>query len=184
MHFEYETERLILKVLTDNSTPQVMDFYKKGAAVFDLYEPPKPEHYYTEEFQTLLLKGESQAFLKGTHARFYCMKKDDPDTIIGTVSFSNIIKGAYESCILGYKFLPQYQGQGYATEGISHLLSCVFREKNLHRIEAYTLMDNQRSNALLLRLGFSYECLARSVILLDQGFTDHNRYYLINPGHL
>lgn len=184
MHFEYETRRLNLKVLGESFAPEVLQFYLSGRRVFDAVESPKSISYYTFEYQSAALKGEYNAFLNGMYMRYFFFVKDEPDKIIGTASFSNIIRGAYHSCVLGYKLLPEYQKQGYALEAVSRLVTAVFEEEKLHRIEAYTLPDNINSISLLTRLGFEFESLAKSVLLLRSGYTDHRRYVLINPRDL
>lgn len=181
MQFQYETERLKLKVLNETYAGQSLHFYKEGAPVFNPVEPEKPANYYTERYQIALLRGEYQAFLQGQYLRYYLYRLEEPNLIIGTVSFSDIKKGAYRSCILGYKLLPAYWRQGFATEAVSHLITALFEENQMHRIEAYTLSDNYASIGLLLRLGFSFESVANSVIRLNGRYVDHNRYYLINP---
>ena len=181
MHFDYQTDRLYLKVLNDTHADQSLCFYRDGAEVFNLYEPPKAPNFYTEDYQEALLRGEYEGFLSGNYIRYYLFRKEEPDRIIGTVSFSGFQKGAYKSCILGYKLLPAYWHCGYATEAIGRLVSALFSEDKYHRIEAFTLADNTASIALLERLGFSFEGVAHSIIRLKDGYTDHNRYYLINP---
>ena len=181
MHFEYETRRLNIRVLDAKYAPEVLDFYAAGRDVFDAVESPKNINYYTLEYQNAALQGEYNAFLNGAYMRYFFFAKEDPDKIIGTASFSNIIRGAYHSCMLGYKLLPEYQKRGYALEAVSRLIKAVFEEEKLHRIEAYTLPDNINSISLLTRLGFDFEGLARSVIFLKDGYTDHRRYVLINP---
>lgn len=183
MQFEYETSRLIIRTLDETYAYPVLDFLTRGRSIFDAVEPPKPEHFYTPQFQMASLAGERGAFLSGTYMRYYFFTKDNPDVIIGTASFSNILRGAYHSAVLGYKLLPEYQKKGYALEGISRLITAFFEEDHMHRLEAYTLPDNYPSISLLTRLGFDFECMAKSVILLDGGYCDHNRYYLINPLH-
>ncbi len=183
MHFEYTTNRLSIRTLFESDAQAVLDFYKQGSNIFIPIEPPKPQGFYTHQYQRILLTAEHNAFLDGTSFRYFVFLTNHPDTIIGTVSFSNIIKGAYHSCILGYKFLPEYKGNGYATESVSRMITALFEENHMHRIEAFTLPHNLPSVSLLLRLGFRFESIAHSIIKLESGYTDHNRYILINPQH-
>ncbi len=181
MHYDYDTQRLLVRSLNDTYAPQVLAFYQKGREVFDAVEAAKSDTYYTIEHQEAQLRAEMRAFLSGIYARYFFMRKERPEEIIGTVSFSTIQGYPYNSAIIGYKVLPQYQHQGYATEAISCMINAFFTERRLHRLEAYVLPDNRPSINLLTRLGFSFECLASSVICLKNGYTDHCRYYLINP---
>lgn len=184
MNQEYETPRLQLKVLNETYATQVLWFCSEGRSTFSRVEPVKPAGFYTAGYQAAILRGEYKSCLMGTYIRYYMFHAAAPDRIIGTVSFSNIQKDPYNSCILGYKLLPEFQGQGYAFEALECLISAIFSENDLHRIEAFVLPDNHASIKLLKRLRFQSEGIARSVIKLKNGFTDHLRYSLINPSHL
>lgn len=181
MNFEYETSRLKLTVLNESYADCALRFYTEGRDVFDAIEPAKTANYYTTEFQKANLQNEFNAFLNGAYMRYFWFAKEKPGQIIGTASFSNFLRGAYRSCHLGYKLLPEFQKRGYALEAVSRLVTAIFDEEHMHRIEAYTLPDNISSISLLTRLGFEFECTARSVIMLKDGYTDHNRYVMINP---
>ncbi|MCM1308114.1 MAG: GNAT family N-acetyltransferase [Butyrivibrio sp.] len=181
MHFEYETSRMKLSVLNESYADCALRFYLGGRQAFEPVEPAKNAGFYTVEFQRANLQSELNAFINGTYMRYFWFAKEKPAQIIGTASFSGIIRGAYRSCQLGYKLLPEFQKQGYALEAVSRLITAVFEEERLHRIEAFTLPDNISSISLLTRLGFEFEGVARSVIMLRDGYADHNRYVMINP---
>ena len=181
MKFEYITDRLVLKVLTPDYAPWVLQFVQDGREAFEPYEMKKPDNFYTEDFQELTLKGELNAFMDGEYMRYYVFLNDSFKDIIGTVSFGHITRGAYHSAIIGYKFLPKYQKHGYATEAVMYLLEQLFTDLHLHRIIAYTLPDNEASNRLLSRVGFEKECVAKSIISINGTFLDHNQYAIINP---
>ena len=181
MQFSYRTERLILQALNEDNAELSREFYARGSYIFNKVEPEKPVEFYTLAYQKSLLRNEFECFLRGNYYRFYLTTLEDRDTIIGTVSFSHIDRGAYRSCIIGYKLLPEYQKKGYALEAITRLISALFEEERFHRIEAFVLKENQASINLLTRIGFECEGIARSVIKLKDGFRDHMRYVLINP---
>lgn len=181
MHFRYETERLSLQVLNENNASGTLEFYSRGSSIFNLVEPAKPADFYSMGYQRILLRGEYESFLNGNYMRYYFTTLENPDIIIGTASFSHIDRGVYCSCILGYKLLPEYHKHGYAIEALAALISAVFSEEHIHRIEAFVLPDNKPSIRLLKRLGFMCEGVAHSVIRLNNGFVDHLRYVLINP---
>ncbi len=58
---------------------------------------------------------------------------------------------------IGYRFHPELQGQGYASEAVGALIGLLFRELDLHRLTAYCDVDNQASLRLLERLGMRVE---------------------------
>lgn len=180
MNFTYETQRLYLKVLNENFAPAVLDFLYRNREIFEPYETAKPSHYYTEKFQRANLRLEYKAFLKSKYARFFVYKKDDANTIIGTISFSNILYAPFSCGIIGYKFDKQYQGHGYATEAMHCAVSAAFQDSDMHRLTAFVLPDNKRSAHLLKRIGFAYEGICRKSICICGEYKDHCQYAIID----
>ncbi len=49
MFFQYETPRLLLKVLRADCAPQVLDFYNRDKELFEMYEIDRvPDFLYCE----------------------------------------------------------------------------------------------------------------------------------------
>jgi len=63
----------------------------------------------------------------------------------------NGFKNVYE---LGYRFLPEFWGKGYATESAKASLELGFNQMNADKIYAYADVENQTSNYILTKLGF------------------------------
>ena len=61
-----------------------------------------------------------------------------------------------EDIDLGYAFLPQYQGQGYAREAAEGVMSYAKDTLQLKRLLAITDVDNQKSIQLLEKLNFKF----------------------------
>ena len=55
MLFCYETDRLFLKVLQQDSARSVLEFYKNNRKIFEPLEPPKDENFYTESIRESFL---------------------------------------------------------------------------------------------------------------------------------
>jgi len=58
---------------------------------------------------------------------------------------------------IGFAFLPQYNGQGYAYESASAILQYEKEKHGLNKILAITLEANTRSINLLTKLGFLFD---------------------------
>ena len=63
----------------------------------------------------------------------------------------NGFKNVYE---LGYRFLPEFWGKGYATESALASLNLGFNQLNADKIYAYADIGNESSNHILTKLGF------------------------------
>lgn len=63
----------------------------------------------------------------------------------------NGFKNVYE---LGYRFLPEFWGKGYATEAALASVDLGFNQLNADKIYAYADVGNESSNHILTKLGF------------------------------
>lgn len=181
MQFQYETNRLFLIVCNEEYAPALLSFMTENKEFFAPYEPHREPAFYTESFQAQVLRAEFQALLRHTYLRYYLFLKEDPEHIIGTVSFSGISRTDDKSCRVGYKLDQRCTGKGYATEALKLLLPELHKNLHIHRVEADILPENAPSLHLIERLGFSYEGVARSSHEIGGVWRDHLRYSYIFP---
>ncbi len=179
MKMNYETERLLMKILPDTAAGQTLQFYQDNREVFEQYEADRSQNFYTLSYQKALLHCEYNLAIKQSAARFWVYEKTCPERIIGTVSLQDIRRGFYQSCGLGYKFDQRVWRRGYAKESIAQCIWIAFREMNLHRIEAQTLPENEASRKLLEGLGFAWEGTKRQGVKLHGTWRDHEVYALL-----
>lgn len=83
----------------------------------------------------------------------WLVERLDDGQILGWVSL-RIGEGTQEYGELGYSLLEEFRGKGYATEAVRALVDLALTYANLRRVRAYCLPENERSRALLRRLGF------------------------------
>lgn len=176
----YETKRLNLDILTPDDCLEVLDFYMRNQAIFQPYDPIAPQNYYTEQYQYHSLACEQEMFLKQQQVRYYLTKKECPQNIIGTISFTHMHRGYTSSAVIGYKLDETNQHQGYATEALKKGIEMMFYEEHYHRLNAYIVPSNLSSIRLAKRLAFSYEGIAREYAQIQGIWQDHLQYSLIN----
>jgi [ribosomal protein S5]-alanine N-acetyltransferase len=83
----------------------------------------------------------------------YIVKLSDTGTPIG---LCGLLKRDYlEDADLGYAFLPQYWGQGFAHEAANAVVKYAKDELKMTRLFATTDLDNKTSMQLLSKLGFT-----------------------------
>lgn len=176
MKFTVYTDRLILRVLTPESTADVLAFYEENRGDFEKYETTNIDSYYSFEHHRKVLDYEYKATLKLNLIRYFIFEKSNPNKIIGTVSYRNIVKPVYSSCIIGYKMGKAYRNKGYCSEAIKATLPLVTGELDIHRVEAFILPDNAPSIALAEKLGFVREGLVRDKFVIQGVRRDHYLY--------
>ena len=180
MLLQYETNRLVLKVLGPDYSSDVLRFYLKDKELFEKYEADRSPNFYTEAHQRNILYLEYGLTLKMSQVRFYVFLKEDPSTIIGTVCLYDISR-IYSKTDLGYKFSSQFHHKGYASEAVEKIIDIAFTELNLHRICAHVQEENLPSIRLLMNLGFEKEGICRDYLCIEGTWTDHLQYSLIAP---
>lgn len=85
----------------------------------------------------------------------YMVQKKDDSTPIGMCGL--VRREALEDVDLGFAFLPQYQGLGYATEAGAATMELAKKKVKSKRLVAITMVDNSHSISLLQKLGFNFE---------------------------
>jgi [ribosomal protein S5]-alanine N-acetyltransferase len=72
-----------------------------------------------------------------------------------------IKRPSLENVDLGYAFLPEYTGKGYASEAAEAVLEYAKEQLSIEKLVAITTIDNIKSEKVLLKLGFSFDSLIK-----------------------
>ena len=178
---EIGTDRFVLRLAEPSDVPQLVIYRRENAGHLEPFEPtPSPEHL-TEAWWAHQVDAHHREFEAGLAVRFQLFGPGDPAPVLGLVSFSNIIRGAFHSCYLGFALSAGAQGKGLMTESARLGIEYMFREQHLHRISANYLPHNTRSAAVLKRLGFAVDGYARDYLLIDGRWQDHILTSLVDP---
>jgi ribosomal-protein-alanine N-acetyltransferase len=78
----------------------------------------------------------------------------------------------WRKCSIGYELTRAAQGHGYMHEALQAAISWGFREMTLNRIEAQVHPNNDRSIAVLRRLGFTEEGRLRQAAFWSNEYQD------------
>lgn len=156
----YQTKRLDLKILDSSHASLVLDYYRRNRVFLAEWESLKPIDFYTLAYQAEELEYELACIEQETRFRLWIFKKGVEDRTIGCFGFSNIVRGAFLSCFLGYKLDEAEINNGYMTEAVQKGIEIIFNQFNLHRIEANIMPKNKRSLRVVEKLGFYNEGVA------------------------
>ncbi len=144
------------------------------------WEPLREASYYTREHcRRTLAEGQAAA----RHDRAYPLLVLAPDEgrMLASITFSNVVRGAFQACLLGYGIALDQQGRGLMHEALQASLAWAFGTLELHRVMANYMPRNQRSGRLLERLGFEREGLARDYLRIAGCWEDHVLTARIGP---
>jgi ribosomal-protein-alanine N-acetyltransferase len=175
------TERLILRCAAETDVPALLRFFDANREHLAPWEPQRPSDFHTDDFWRVQVSRHRRAFESGTALMLFMFLRDHPTAVIGQVSYTGIVRGPAEMCMVGYALDRDAQGQGYMQEALKASLEYVFGQLNLHRVMANFMPHNQRSNSVLRRLGFVVEGYARDYLLINGEWRDHVLTSLTNP---
>jgi RimJ/RimL family protein N-acetyltransferase len=81
---------------------------------------------------------------------------DHDGVFVGEVGM-NLVSAAHRGYEVGYVFLPEFQGLGFATEATRAIIDAAFEALDAHRVVARLDARNDASRHLLERLGMRQE---------------------------
>jgi ribosomal-protein-alanine N-acetyltransferase len=186
---EIRTERLVLRIARPGMERSVTAFLAENyPGHLDRWSPPVGRGFFTETFWREKLRLGLEEFHMDRAARFVLQLReaDRPDPaldapVIGTCNYSNVIRGPFQACHLGYQIAAAHEGRGLMAEALVATNRYMFEERKLHRIMANHRPENQRSARLLERLGFRREGVAENYLFIDGAWRDHVLTALTNP---
>jgi ribosomal-protein-alanine N-acetyltransferase len=170
------TQRLHLQPSSHASAKQVLEYELRNRDFFTPWVPLRTGEWFLEETQQRRLKQESDDAQHQLSYRFFMKLKSDADHIVGDVSISNIVRGAFWSAYLGYKIDEAQQGQGLMREAVFGVMQFGFQSLRLHRLEANIIPRNTRSVLLAENLHFQREGYSVKYLCINGVWEDHLRY--------
>jgi ribosomal-protein-alanine N-acetyltransferase len=188
---EITTARLRLVAGDPGIAPAVCEFQRRNRQHFAPWDPPTADSFYTHEAQAARVSTGLAAFANDTAYRYWLidatraggarLPTSDVE-VIGSLHFSQVSRGAFQSAMLGYALDERHVGQGLMTEAIRAGLEEMFSPRvNLHRVQAAYRPENARSGRVLERLGFRQEGIAPDYLYIDGAWRDHVITSLHNP---
>lgn len=159
----------------------LLDYQIKNRAHLKPWDPTPGELFFTLPFWTGRCRLRAREWQEGRTAAFVLLHREHPGRVIGSLSLSNLQRGVMQGATLGYSIDADFQGQGLMFEALTAVIDFAFSVLRLHRIQANYQPHNQRSAALLARLGFVVEGCARDYLFLDGAWRDHVMSALLNP---
>lgn len=116
-----------------------------------------------------------------------CIRMTEMNQFIGLIGLT-LGKMNYKIAEVWYKILPDYWGQGLATEALKEILKLGFSGLGLHRIEAGCAVENTASFKVLEKVGMTREGQKRKILPLKEQWSDNYIYgildtdFYITPG--
>lgn len=159
--------------------PPLAELLRRNREFLAPWEPIRPDDYFTVDGQRRAIQEALERCENGTGVAHVILDRGD---IVGRVTLSNIVRGPFQSCSLGYFVGSAHNGRGLATAAVRDIIRVAFDELGLHRIEAGTLVHNVASQRVLERNGFVRFGVAPAYLNIAGRWQDHALYQVLNPG--
>ena len=178
MQLTYETEHLLLSIGNEKFADLIAAYLLRNREDFTRWDRQLDENTFTREYQLRAVQAEIRLFMKSEGMRYYVFLKDDPNRVIGNITFSLVKNGNTKACEIGYKADKAERGKGYTFEAASFLIPLIIEEYRPSEIFAEILPENRPALAFVQKLGFRYDSIKRNVLKLDGLNRDALRYVL------
>jgi [ribosomal protein S5]-alanine N-acetyltransferase len=133
-------------------------------------EPLRPEAFYTFEGQRRHIAQLTDRRASGAAYPFVIVAAG---RVVGAINLSNVVRGAFQSCSVGYWVAREHNGRGYASAALGIVCERAFGELGLHRIEAGTLLHNTASQRVIEKNGFTRIGIAPRYLQIAGEWSDH-----------
>lgn len=133
------------------------------------WEPVRPESFYTVDGQRTVI-ADAKAAMAAGRGLFWVLC--DGAQVVGRISLTDIVRGAFQNGHLGYWIAPDHQARGLATAATGFACTAA-AELGLHRVQAATLLHNAASRTVLARNGFSSIGTAENYLKINGSWQDH-----------
>ncbi|MGW6412799.1 GNAT family N-acetyltransferase [Streptomyces vinaceus] len=162
---------VVLRFPVPGDEPVWRDAVLRSASHLHEYSPMNPDGFPRLVEQSL----SGDAFVS------FLVWDGDDGGLVGTVTFASISRGIFLNAMLGYAAFLPYAGTGRMSAAVRTAVGKAFAPLEsgglgLHRLEAHVQPGNERSAALLRRMGFRYEGFAPRLLRVHGQWRDHERY--------
>lgn len=166
------TARGVLKLLDESDAGLLKAYVSEEKKFLAPWEPLRADAYYSLEVCTLRIREMRRDFIEDRGVAF-CFLSPDESRMLGYANYSNIVRGVFQSCHLGYSLREAEQGKGLMHELLSVANDYISKECHLSRIQANYMPRNERSGAVLKALGFVKEGYAKDYLKINGQWEDH-----------
>lgn len=176
-HPSYQVFQYHLCGIHKSQAIELANFYNKNKAYLANSMPIRPLEFYEPNYWDLSIQKYYSEFNEFNAFRLVVL---DEKKVIATINCDQIIKGPFQACYLGYCLDKDYEGKGIVGTSLKYIITYLFREKKLNRIMANYIPNNQRSENVLMKLGFEKEGYAKKYLKINGTWQDHVLTSLVN----
>ncbi|MBN2976390.1 MULTISPECIES: GNAT family N-acetyltransferase [Pseudomonas] len=176
----YSDEGYFLRALKRNDFELIHLYEKSNRNHLRPWEPLRDEQFFTIESAADRVTRQVESMEAG-NSFYFLMLESQGEKVLGRCSYTNIVRGVFQACNLGFSLAESFQGQGLMKRMLKVTNRYCFEQMGLHRIMANHLPSNVRSERVLEALGFEKEGYARDYLKIAGVWEDHVLRSLVSP---
>jgi len=165
------------RLITLDDAPVLAELLRVNREFLAPWEPIRHDDYFTVDGQRAVIETALGQYKQGV--KFPHVVLDDSGRVVGRITLSEIVRGPFQSCSLGYWVSATDNGRGLATAAVRDIIRVAFHELRLHRIQAGALLHNIRSQRVLERNGFIRFGVAPSYVNIAGRWQHHALYQAV-----
>jgi [ribosomal protein S5]-alanine N-acetyltransferase len=166
------------RLVAPDDAPALAELLRLNRDFLAPWEPARSDDYFTEAAQRVVIEDALYQHEQGRNLPFVIV--EEAAGVVGRITLSGIVRGAFLSCSVGYWVSQAAGGRGVATAALQQTIEAAFGELGLHRIQAETLLDNVASQRVLARNGFVRIGMAPAYLKIAGKWQDFILYQVVN----
>ena len=171
-----ETERLLLVPIDASDGPEIWHAVSNSRAYLQRWLPWV--QFHTDPAASTRFAEACAGDWDHGRALRFVIRERAHRAFAGIVGLESCIH-LHRSCELGYWLRREATGRGVMTEASRAALDFAFQQMGAHRVRVAAATDNHPSMAVIGRLGFRFEGIARQAEWCDGRWLDHAVFALL-----
>lgn len=142
-------------------------------------QPARDDEFFTEAGQRTAIQDALTEREQGTALPEVIL--DEDGRIVGRISLNAIVTAkTFLSASVGFWVGTEHNGRGHATAALREIVGVAFNTLGLHRVQAETLVHNERSQYILEKTGFVRYGLAPRYLRVAGSWQDCVMFQILN----
>ena len=165
------------RLVTLGDAPVLAEVVRVSRDFLAPWEPVRSDDYFTADGQLAVIRNALARHQEGSALPHVIL--DASGRVVGRITLDDIVRGAFQSCHVGYWVSATDNGRGFATAAVRDIIGVAFGELGLHRVQAATLLHNVRSQRVLEHNGFVRIGMAPAYLNIAGRWQDHILYQVV-----
>ena len=146
-----ETERLIVREIVAEDDEFILDLLNQPSFIKYIGD----RHVRSREEAREFIENRYRSSYRAHGYGLYTVESKETGAPLGMCGF--VRRETLPAADIGFAFLPQFEGRGYAFESASAMMNYGREVLGFKRVLAITSLDNESSGRLLGKLGFKFD---------------------------